>query len=68
MHILSEREELLCKIIVDRAYKVHSRLGPGLLEKIYEACFCYELEKAGVPYKSKFIYPFIMMTWFLMKA
>ena len=51
MHILSEREELLCKIIVDCAYKVHSRLGPGLLEKIYEACFCYELAKAGVSYK-----------------
>lgn len=51
MHILSEREELLCKIIVDCAYRVHSRLGPGLLEKIYEACFCYELEKAGVPNK-----------------
>lgn len=51
MHLLSEREELLCKIIVDCAFKVHSRVGPGLLEKIYETCFCYELEKAGVPYK-----------------
>lgn len=51
MHILSEREELLCKIIVDCAYRVHSRLGPGFLEKIYEACFCYELEKSGIPNK-----------------
>jgi GxxExxY protein len=51
MYILSEREELLCKIIVDCAFKVHSKFGPGLLEKIYEACFCYELEKAGVSYK-----------------
>ena len=28
------------------AYKVHSKLGPGLLESAYEECFYYELEKA----------------------
>jgi GxxExxY protein len=48
---LSEREEFLGKEIVDAAYKVHKELGPGLLEKIYEACFCYELELKGIPYK-----------------
>ncbi len=31
--------------IVDAAYKVHTRLGPGLLESVYEAVFAYELEK-----------------------
>ena len=44
---LSEREESLGKEIIDAAYKVHKELGPGLLEKIYEACFCYELGKKG---------------------
>lgn len=48
---LSEREEFLGKEIVDAAYKVHKELGPGLLEKIYEACLCYELDKKGIPYK-----------------
>jgi GxxExxY protein len=48
---LSGREEFLGKEIVDAAYKVHKELGPGLLEKIYEACFCYELEKKGIHYK-----------------
>src|SRR5688572_8277684 len=33
--------------IVDTAFKVHRKLGPGLLEKFYEACLCYELKKAG---------------------
>src|SRR5665647_1644369 len=47
---LSEREEFLGKEIVDAAYKVHKELGPGLLEKIYEACFCYELELKGISY------------------
>ena len=46
---LPEREEFLGREIVDAAYKMHKELGPGLLEKIYEACFCYELEKKGIP-------------------
>jgi GxxExxY protein len=32
---------------VEAAYAVHKQLGPGLLEKIYEACFCHELSKRG---------------------
>jgi len=48
---LSEREEFLAKEIVDAAYKVHKELGPGLLEKIYEACFCYELELKDIPFQ-----------------
>jgi GxxExxY protein len=32
---------------VEAAYAVHKHLGPGLLEKIYEACFCHELSKRG---------------------
>ena len=42
---LSEREEIIGKTIVNAAYKVHSELGPGLLEKIYEACLAHELRK-----------------------
>jgi GxxExxY protein len=47
---LSEREEYLGSEIVDAAFNVHRKMGPGLLEKIYEACFCYELDKRGIPY------------------
>jgi len=43
--VLTKEEELIGKRIVDAAYKVHSSLGPGLLEKIYEICFCHELSK-----------------------
>ena len=49
-YILTQREEDLCSIIVDYAYKVHLTLGPGLLEKIYEACFCHELSKRNIPF------------------
>jgi GxxExxY protein len=34
--------------IVDAAYKVHSTLGPGLLESVYEVCLCYELSKRNI--------------------
>jgi GxxExxY protein len=34
--------------IVDAAYHVHTRLGPGLLESVYEAVMAYELEKRGL--------------------
>ncbi|MBN2571247.1 MAG: GxxExxY protein [Ignavibacteriales bacterium] len=33
--------------ILKCAYKVHSELGPGLLESAYEECLFYELEQAG---------------------
>ena len=48
---LTDKEEFLGKEIVDAAYKVHRELGPGLLEKIYETCFCYELGKKDIPYR-----------------
>jgi GxxExxY protein len=34
--------------IVDVALKVHSILGPGLLESAYESCMLYELHKRGL--------------------
>jgi len=34
--------------ILDSAYKVHSALGPGLLESAYQACLVYELKKKGL--------------------
>ena len=33
--------------IIGTAMKVHSALGPGLLEKAYETCLAHELRKAG---------------------
>jgi len=51
MYILNEEEQFLCKEIMDCAYAVHYELGPGLLEKVYELCFCHELEKREIPFK-----------------
>lgn len=40
---LTFEEERIGKLIVNACFKVHKELGPGLLEKIYEACLEYEL-------------------------
>lgn len=42
--------ENLGKEIVDISYKIHVALGPGLLESVYEACFCYELTKRNISF------------------
>lgn len=41
-------ENEIATIIVDAAYKIHARLGPGLLESVYEATLAYELAKRGL--------------------
>ena len=57
MHTLTDSEIELCRIIVDCAYKVHKQLGPGLVEKVYEVCFCHELNKLNIPYKRQVYLP-----------
>lgn len=44
---LSAEEEKTGKLIVNAAYIIHKTLGPGLLEKVYEVCFCHILSKDG---------------------
>ena len=41
--------EHLAKVVVDAAYSVHSSLGPGLLESVYELCLLHELRKREIP-------------------
>jgi GxxExxY protein len=38
-------ENELAKIVVDAAYRVHTQLGPGLLESVYEIALAHELKK-----------------------
>lgn len=41
-------ENEVAKIIVDAAFQIHVRLGPGLLESVYEAVLEHELSKRGL--------------------
>ena len=39
--------EQTAKLVIDAAYRVHTELGAGLLESIYETCLAHELGKVG---------------------
>src|SRR5579871_5929111 len=47
---ISPEEERIGGAVVHAAFLVHKALGPGLLESVYETCFCHELTKAGIPH------------------
>ncbi len=50
-------ENELSKIVVNAAYQVHSELGPGLLENIYEECLFLELQDAGLKVEKQVYLP-----------
>lgn len=50
---LTEIENELGRKIYDIAFKIHRSLGPGLIESVYEKCFCYELFLRNIPFKKQ---------------
>ena len=50
-------EEEIGHSIIGAAIKVHSAVGPGLLESAYETCLLYELEKQKLPVKRQVLIP-----------
>lgn len=54
-----QHREWVAGQIVDIAVQIHKKLGPGLLEKIYESCFCYELQKRGIPFVKQQYVPIV---------
>ncbi|MDM8524859.1 GxxExxY protein [Desulfococcaceae bacterium HSG8] len=56
---LSPIEEDIAKKIVNAAYNIHKALGPGLLEKVYEACMEHELKKVGLNVKRQIDIPIV---------
>ena len=56
---IPEELEIIGKKIVDAAYTVHKSLGPGLLERVYEICFCHELQKRGLEYQRQLYIPIV---------
>ncbi len=49
--------ELIATRIVASAFKVHTALGPGLLESAYQKCMEYELKKDGTEVACEVILP-----------
>ncbi len=42
------KENKIAKLVVDAVYHVHTKLGPGLLESVYEVVLAHEIEKRGL--------------------
>jgi GxxExxY protein len=43
----------LTRRIIGLAMRVHTRLGPGLLESVYHRCLCHELSRADIPFEQQ---------------
>ena len=50
-------EEEIGRAVIGMAIKVHSVVGPGLLESAYETCMDYELEKQNLPVRRQVLIP-----------
>ena len=57
--IIPEELNAIGRKIVDAAFTVHKSLGPGLLEKVYESCFCHELKKRGLNFQRQLNIPIV---------
>jgi GxxExxY protein len=57
--------ETIGKKILDSAYAVHSALGPGLLESVYEACLAHEATKQGLSVETQVGVPVKYQTVFV---
>ena len=49
----------IARVVVDAALKVHTKLGPGLFESVYEAVLQYELEKRGLRVERQKVIPIV---------
>jgi GxxExxY protein len=45
------------KITVDAAFSVHTKLGPGLLESVYERCLCHAIRRRGLSVQRQLFLP-----------
>jgi GxxExxY protein len=55
-------ENEIAKAIVNAAYKIHTRLGPGLLESVYETTMAHQLIKSGLRVRRQQAMPVVYET------
>jgi GxxExxY protein len=56
---ISEQENNIGRVVYDVAFKLHRMLGPGLLESVYEKCFCHELSLRNIEFQRQVSVPIL---------
>jgi GxxExxY protein len=56
---VSSRTDRIAQLIVQAAFTVHKALGPGLLESVYEICFCHEMSKSILKFERQVNVPIV---------
>lgn len=54
--------------VIESAIKIHSTVGPGCYEKVYEEILCYELDKKGLQIERQLVMPINYEDLFIEKA
>ncbi len=57
MHLDYDKADALSKRVIGAAIEVHRKMGPGLIESIYEKCLMRELELQAMPARNQLIVP-----------
>ena len=58
-HELKECDSGVIELVLTAATKVHSGLGPGLLESVYDAALAFELARAGLNFRRQVEVPVV---------
>jgi GxxExxY protein len=54
---ITDRANRAAKTVVDAAFAVHTQLGPGLLESVYEKCLCHAIRRRGLAVERQLFLP-----------
>jgi len=57
--MVTDEQEKIAKVVLDCAFEVHTQLGPGLLENVYQTCLVYELKNNGLYLEEEKLLPVI---------
>ena len=55
-----KEEDVLAKRVLDEAFRLHTELGPGLLESVYESVLAARLRKAGLQVETQKTIPIVV--------
>ena len=56
-HFVPENVNRASRVVVDAAFAVHSQLGPGLLESVYEKCLAHAIRRRGLLVQRQVLLP-----------